>query len=108
MSRTEYFSKLKKADQDKIESVLPKMQAGKQLIRRTDKNGVVAYVLMPKGVKLTKDQNFNFENCKSVADEKEFLAKMIFGDYSAADKKEAEKEQAEAEKQAEKELTADK
>lgn len=97
MAQTEYFSRLKKSDQNKIESVLPKMQAGKQLIRRTDKNGVVAYVLMPKGVKLTKDQNFNFENCKSLEDEKEFLSKMIFGDYSAADKKQAEKEQAEKE-----------
>ena len=91
---TEYFSSLKKADQKKIESALPKVQTGKALYKRTDKTGVVSFFQLPAKMEMSNDRNFKFEKCKSVDDEKEKLSKMMFEKYTAADKKEAAKEQA--------------
>jgi len=85
---TEYFSSLKKADQKKIESVLPaSVQKGKTLYRRTDKNGVMSYFQLPASIVMKNDLNFKYEKCKSIADEKEFLSKTLYGDYTTADKK---------------------
>ena len=84
MATTEYFSSLKKADKKKIESVIPaSVQKGKTLYRRTDKNGVMSYFQLPASIVMTNDLNFKYEKCKSIADEKEFLSKTLFGDSKA-------------------------
>lgn len=77
MAKTDFFKQLSKDQQAAINAVLPKEElgSGKQLWKRTDKNGVSVY-LSQKG-ELTKTNNFTYEQMKSWDDVRQQLAFVI-------------------------------